>query len=174
MRREPLTATAALEVDRRRTGLRVQQPLGHHAIVHADDHQLAMAACHPLRHIGGDRQTPGLTARMRDRERQPHARGAVVDRDLVDHRREAPRRRPKGEPRRAQARSVSAARRPLRRSPAAPRRAPLSRATPRWRRRSRERPASSSRDRGREAPCPVRDSHASAIRRSGPGRRRVR
>ena len=33
-----------------------------------DDHQLAMAACDVLRHIGGDLQAPGLTSRRRHRK----------------------------------------------------------------------------------------------------------
>ena len=48
-----------------------------------------MAACDAPRHIGGDLQAPGLISRQRDRKRQPHARGAVFDRHLVNHWREA-------------------------------------------------------------------------------------
>ena len=70
MQREPLKydGETAVELDRHRTRIRVQQRLGHHTIVQAHDHQLTMAACDPLRHIGRDRQAPGAIARMRDRE----------------------------------------------------------------------------------------------------------
>ena len=63
-------------------------------VIQADDHELAMAACHPLRHVGGDGEAPDPTARKaesqtttaparrrrRSRRRRSRLNGFAVDR----------------------------------------------------------------------------------------------